>query len=158
MLHTRICDRRSEALAEQKATECLRSKAVRARKSTAQTDEHRGFKTTPASTQAVRDLRHSAFKKAIARLQHSNDRRLQQTKPNVEVVRPEENFSRSRELQWLTAHRHAYPGLWLALDGAVLVASDKSLAEALRQASRRGSANPLVVWSDETAEAPFGGW
>jgi hypothetical protein len=106
----------------------------------------------------VRDLRHSAFKKAIARLQYSNDRRLQQSKSNVEEVIPEENSSRSLEFKWLSAHRQAYPGLWLALDGDVLVASDKSLAEALRQARRRGSVNPLVVWSDETAEAPFGGW
>jgi hypothetical protein len=44
---------------------------------------------------------------------------------------------------------------WL---GYALVASSKSLAEVLRQARHKGSANPLVAWSDEIAEAPFGGW
>jgi hypothetical protein len=102
--------------------------------------------------------RHSVLNKAIARLRYRDDARLRRLRSNGEATRQEASSFRDREFQWLAAHRNEYPGLWLALDGDALVASSNSLAEVLRQARHKGSANPLVAWSDEIAEAPFGGW
>jgi hypothetical protein len=152
MVLNRISERRAEALAAERRRQDLRAHLMPARKSTSPTLEHRDSKTTPMS-------RHAALlKKARARLQHLNAARLRRSQPNAEKERPNENLSRSLELQWLTTHRQAYPGLWLALEGDVLVASSKSLIEALRQARDKGFANPLVAWSEDIPETPFGGW
>ena len=146
MVHNRICERRSEALATQRRMQYLRANAVRAPKSTFRTDK-------------IRDLGTASFSDRTALAErYRNDARLRRSRANGEATRPEANSLRDRELQWLAAHRHEYPGLWLALDGYALVASSQSLAEVLRQARHKGSPNPLVAWSDEIAEAPFGGW
>ena len=96
--------------------------------------------------------------KARARIEHLKAARLKRSRSNAEPARTDENSFRSLEFQWLTTHRKAYPGLWLALEGDVLVASSKSLIEALRQARLKGFANPLVAWSEDIPETPFGGW
>jgi hypothetical protein len=146
MVHIRICERRSEALATQRRMQYLRANAVGARKSTFRTDK-------------VRDLGTASFSdRTTLAERYRNDARLRRSRAKAEAARPEGNSFRDRELQWLAAHRHEYPGLWLALDGDALVASSQSLAEVLRQARRKGSPNPLVAWSNEIAEAPFGGW
>ena len=84
--------------------------------------------------------------------------RLRRLRSHGESARSEESVLRSRERRWLAAHRHSYPGLWLALDGDALIASGNSLMEVLREAKQKGSTNPLVAWSEEIEEAPFGGW
>ena len=84
--------------------------------------------------------------------------RLRKSQPNAGSARPNQNPFRSLELQWLATHRQEYPGLWLALEADVLVASSKSLIEVLRQARHKGFANPLVAWSEDSSEIPFGGW
>lgn len=150
MVHNRICERLSESLVVQRGLEYLRAKAMRARKVSPQAGERRDFEMVPISKRAALAERRSA---AIARFRHRHDARLKPSQSNVE-----DNSLRSREFQWLIVHRHEHPGLWLALDGDVLVASNKSLVDVLCQARRKGFPNPLVAWSDEIPEAPFGGW
>jgi hypothetical protein len=158
MVHNRICEKRAEALATQRRTQYLRANAARARQNTSRTDKVRDLRMASISDRTVLVERRPALKKALACLRYRDDARLRQSQSDGEAPRAEENSFRDRELQWLAAHRHEYPGLWVALDGYTLVASSQSLAEVLRQARHKGSPNPLVAWSGEIAEAPFGGW
>jgi hypothetical protein len=146
MVHDWIDERRSEALAAERRTQYVPASAVGARKCTFRTDK-------------VRDLGTASFPDRTALAErYRNHARLRRSRANTKETRLDADSFRDRELQWLAAHRHEYPGLWLALDGDALVASSQSLAEVLRQARRKGSPNPLVAWSNEIAEAPFGGW
>jgi hypothetical protein len=155
MVRHRICEKWSEALALQRGMEYLRAKAMGARKSTGRTGERSNFQVAPISNRTALAERQFA---AAARFRHRNDARLRRSQASIEVASLEGNSLRSHEFRWLVAHRHEYPGLWLALDGDVLVASNKSLVEVLCQARHKGSPNPLVALSDEIEEAPFGGW
>ena len=102
MVHNRICERRSEALAAERRTQYLPANAVGARKSTFRIDK-------------VRDLRTASFSDRTALAErYRNDARLRRSRANAEATRPNANSFRDRELQWLSAHRHEYPGLWLA--------------------------------------------
>lgn len=158
MVRNRISERRAEALAAQRRTQYLRARVMPAPRSVAPTLERRDSKTTLMFNRAALAERDSAFKKARARIQHLKAARLRRSQSNAGSALPNENLFRSLELQWLATHRQEYPGLWLALEADVLVASSKSLIEVLRQARHKGFANPLVAWSEDSSEIPFGGW
>ena len=157
MVRERICGRRSEAVDVQRRMRYLRTRLMRARKSTTPTLGRSDWEMTPVSTRAALAEPHSAITEERARVQRRKAARLRRSQ-SIADARPDENSLRNRELRWLIAHRREYPGLWLALDGSVLVASSASLIEALDQARQKGSTNPLLAWSEDVAEMPFGGW
>lgn len=66
--------------------------------------------------------------------------------------------SRSLEQAWLKEHRAEYPGAWVALEGASLVAKGSSAREVLEAARAKGYEQPLVVHIPGGPELPFGGW
>ena len=62
------------------------------------------------------------------------------------------------ELRWLSEHRAAFLGRWVALDGSRLVASGSSAKEVYLAARRAGVQVPFVEQLQNPHELPFGGW
>jgi hypothetical protein len=146
---------RLEALSAYQRTQYRRLHAVHGRKGAAQTRDFYDVNTTLFSARGARAEREAAAKRVRERVRRAAAARAR--KPSREAGAGNSQ-SRVLELHWLNAHRHEYPGLWLALDGDNLAGASESLAEALRQAQQKGSTNPLVAWSEDPREVPFGGW
>lgn len=64
----------------------------------------------------------------------------------------------TRELRWLTEHRHEYAGQWVALDGDKLLASGSEASAVYEAARDSGVELPLVVQVESADDLPFGGW
>ena len=71
---------------------------------------------------------------------------------------PKAMSSRSLEQAWLEQHQTEYPGAWVALEGARLVAQGSSARQVLDAAKAEGYDQPLVVHISSGPELPFGGW
>jgi len=65
---------------------------------------------------------------------------------------------RSMERAWLKLNRARYAGMWVALEGAKLVAQGSSARSVLNAAMSEGYEQPLVVHIPNEPELPFGGW
>ncbi|SPF41768.1 hypothetical protein SBA4_2790007 [Candidatus Sulfopaludibacter sp. SbA4] len=66
--------------------------------------------------------------------------------------------SRSLEQDWIVQHQAEYAGVWVALEGARLVAQGSSARVVLDAARSKGYEQPLVVHIPSGPELPFGGW
>jgi hypothetical protein len=64
--------------------------------------------------------------------------------PRDKRLPPEPMKDRSREMDWLAAHRHEYAGQWVALDGDRLIAASPSRAEISVAAKADGADLPLI--------------
>jgi hypothetical protein len=65
---------------------------------------------------------------------------------------------RSRELAWLAKHSREFAGMWVALDGDRLVASDPVARVVFSTARKRGVVRPFVARLEDADTPPFGGW
>ena len=63
-----------------------------------------------------------------------------------------------REMQWLSQHRHEYPGQYVALDGDRLVSHGTDGREVYRQARAAGVKVPFMAHIEPADALPFGGW
>jgi predicted DNA-binding antitoxin AbrB/MazE fold protein len=63
-----------------------------------------------------------------------------------------------REMEWLSKHRHEYPGEYVALDGDRLVSHGKDGREVYRQARAAGVKVPFMAHIEPADARPFGGW
>jgi hypothetical protein len=66
--------------------------------------------------------------------------------------------SRSLEQIWLKEHHSEFPGDWVALEGASLVAHGPSARQVLEAAKSAGYEQPLIVHIPSEPQLPFGGW
>jgi hypothetical protein len=72
--------------------------------------------------------------------------------------RPVESPDRSKELTWLAKYSREYAGLWVALDGDRLIASDPVARVVFSTARERGVVRPFVAHLEDVDSPPFGGW
>jgi predicted DNA-binding antitoxin AbrB/MazE fold protein len=63
-----------------------------------------------------------------------------------------------REMEWLSKHRHEYPGQRVALDGDRLVSHGADGREVYRQARAAGVKVPFMAYIEPADALPFGGW
>lgn len=63
-----------------------------------------------------------------------------------------------REMEWLSKHRHEYPGQHVALDGDRLVSHGTDGREVYRQARAAGVKVPFMAYIEPADALPFGGW
>ncbi len=63
-----------------------------------------------------------------------------------------------REMEWLSKHRHEYPGQYVALDGDRLVSHGTDGREVYRQAQAAGVKHPFMAHIEPADALPFGGW
>lgn len=152
MVRNRAGERRREAIASQKRMERVRIREKSSPNATFPSAKRSTAPMSRAFTRATSAQRHSAFARARALNQRANAAQLWRSRSKSDET------SRIDEVRWLIAHRREYPGMWLAVEGNVLVASSASLVEALQRAEQKSVRNPLVVWSEDVSEAPFGGW
>ena len=68
------------------------------------------------------------------------------------------DHKRQQQMAWMIAHREAYAGQYVALDGDRLVGQGRTLAEAHRQARQQGVSVPFLVRLTSEHEVLFGGW
>lgn len=73
-------------------------------------------------------------------------------------VKRVQSIDRSREMDWLRAHRNEYAGQWVALHGSELIASSLSGREVFRIAKEKGIQDPFVSHVDSAEGGFFGGW
>ena len=64
---------------------------------------------------------------------------------------------RTREQQWVEAHKHEYPGQWVALDGDRLVAASTNEMEVWDAVDADGAHLPLVRRIPSPDDLPFMG-
>jgi hypothetical protein len=72
--------------------------------------------------------------------------------------KPDSISSRSLEQAWLKQHHAEYAGVWVALEGASLVARGSSARQVLDAARSKGYEQPLIVHVPNEPQLPFGGW
>jgi hypothetical protein len=65
---------------------------------------------------------------------------------------------RSRELEWIAAHRLEFADLWIAVEGDELIASNLAPGPVFAAVQARGIAHPFVVHLDPLDSVPFSGW
>jgi plasmid stability protein len=65
---------------------------------------------------------------------------------------------RSREAEWLRAHRDEYAGQWVALDGDRLIASGDDLKQVAKTARRLGMPDALMLRVETNDSLPFAGF
>jgi len=65
---------------------------------------------------------------------------------------------RRSELRWLASESGQYPGEWVALDGARLVAHGQKLSVVRAAAGAAGVAEPFLARVPRDKDLPFGGW
>jgi plasmid stability protein len=65
---------------------------------------------------------------------------------------------RSREAQWLQAHRDEYAGQWVALEGERLIASGDDLKQVANAARRLGAPDALMMRVEPNESLPFAGF
>ena len=65
---------------------------------------------------------------------------------------------RTRELHWLSEHRHQYTGQWVILDGDQLLGHGPDPRPLLEHAHAAGISRPLVIHVQEETEPVTGGW
>ncbi len=63
-----------------------------------------------------------------------------------------------REYEWLSQHRHEYPGQYVAIEGDKLYAHGPNGRKTLAEARQAGAKHPLIVRIEAEDELPFGGW
>ena len=61
----------------------------------------------------------------------------------------------TRERQWVTEHKHEYPGQWVALDGDRLVAASPVEEELWDAADADGATLPLVLRISSPDDLPY---
>ena len=69
---------------------------------------------------------------------------------------PDRSFR--REYEWLSLHRHEYPGQYVVLEGNTLFAHGPDGRKALAEARQAGAKHPVVVRVEAIDELSFGGW
>jgi len=62
------------------------------------------------------------------------------------------------ERSWVSSHRSAYLGQWVALSGETLLASGPTAADVYRAARAIGISAPYVVLVEAENTIPFAGW
>ncbi len=67
-------------------------------------------------------------------------------------------IDRSRELHWLSQHRHEYYGEWVVLNADQLIGHGRNLGPIMEQARALGIERPLVVRIEEDEGPSMGGW
>ena len=70
----------------------------------------------------------------------------------------EEPPHRAAEMQWLADHRDEYAGLWVALEGNRLIASDADARIVFAAAKTAGITRPFVLHLELLDSLPFAGW
>lgn len=65
---------------------------------------------------------------------------------------------RSREAQWLKAHRDEYAGQWVALEGERLIASGDDLKQVANAAQQLGAPDALMMRVEPNESLPFAGF
>jgi Family of unknown function (DUF5678) len=81
------------------------------------------------------------------------------TDEKAEAPPSEPDPERVREYVWLKAHRHEYPGQYVALDGDRIVSHGADGRAVLAEARSVGVPYPLMVRIEAADELPFyGGW
>ncbi len=75
----------------------------------------------------------------------------------VETVEKPDTYC-IREMEWLSKHRHEYPGEYVALDGDRLVSHGTDGREVYRQARAAGVKVPFIAHIEPADALPFGGW
>ena len=75
----------------------------------------------------------------------------------VEMVEKPDTYC-IREMEWLSKHRHEYPGEYVALDGDRLVSHGADGREVYRQARAAGVKVPFMAHIEPADALPFGGW
>lgn len=75
----------------------------------------------------------------------------------VEEIEKPDTY-RIREMEWLSKHRHEYPGEYVALDGDRLVSHGTDGREVYRQARAAGVKVPFMAHIEPADALPFGGW
>ena len=76
---------------------------------------------------------------------------------DVETVEKPDTYC-VREMEWLSKHRHEYPGEYVALDGDRLVSHGTDGREVYRQARAAGVKVPFMAHIEPADALPFGGW
>ena len=65
---------------------------------------------------------------------------------------------RGRELEWVAQHGREFSGLWVAVEGSDLIASDPKPEPVFAAARAKGITRPFVVHLEPADSLPFGGW
>ncbi len=79
-------------------------------------------------------------------------------KNGVTLELTDEERYRNREQQWLKDHGAEYAGLWVALDGELLISSGTDGWQVFDAARKAGIRVPFVVQVESPDDLPFGGW
>lgn len=64
---------------------------------------------------------------------------------------------RTREREWVQAHKHEYAGQWVALDGDLLLAASRIQQEVLDAVPTRGPNPPLILRIASPDDLPYVG-
>jgi hypothetical protein len=77
----------------------------------------------------------------------------------TEAERPSKPYNpRTKEIRWISEHKHDYAGLWVSLDGDRLIAADPDGLTVYEAAKAEGIETPFVHRM-ATDDAPyFAGW
>jgi len=65
---------------------------------------------------------------------------------------------RSRELQWIDAHRNEYLGEWVVVEGGHLIAHGHDARKVYDAARVAGIEVPFLIHVQPLDKLPFGGW
>ena len=85
-------------------------------------------------------------------------RRAWQTKRAKQKLQGRAAGYRSKEMDWITRHGTQFAGLWVAVEGDELIASDREAKVVFAAARARGIERPFVVHLEPADALPFGGW
>ena len=67
-------------------------------------------------------------------------------------------LDRSREMDWIEAHRSEYAGRWVALDGDCLIAHGNDPLTFKEEVRLKGIERPFIVHIQDDATPQMGGW